>query len=87
MLVFVNTAQSQSVEYNNGIGKMVLIEAWDDLRLQSSRKIKQDPKNNKFLESLFFNVTSTYGLNDKETSQFVPRLLSSKNRNSEALSK
>lgn len=87
LLVFVNTAQSQSVEYNNGIGKMVLIEAWDDLRLQASRKIKQDPKNNKFLESLFFNVTSTYGLNDKETSQFVPRLLSSKNRNSETLTK
>ena len=79
MLIFLNIAQYRFDEpYNNGIGQMSQIQAYDDLRILASRNIQQDYKNDMYLESLFANLTYAYGLTPADSVTSVPRLLSSR---------
>jgi len=79
VLIFLNIAQYRSDEpYNNGIGQMRQIQAYDDLRILASRNIQQDYKNDMYLESLFANLTYAYGLTPADSVTSVPRLLSSR---------
>jgi hypothetical protein len=54
------------------------VQAYDDLRILASRNIQQDYRNDIYLESLFFNLTNKYGLEQISPEKSVPRLLSTK---------
>ncbi len=78
MLIFSCVALYRCEElYNNGIGAMREIQAYDDLRILASRNIQQDYRNDQYLESLFSNLTNVYGLDRIDPARSVPRLLSS----------
>jgi len=79
LLLFLHVSQYKFQEsYNNGIGAMREVQAYDDLRILASRNIQQDYRNDIYLESLFFNLTNKYGLEQISPEKSVPRLLSTK---------
>jgi hypothetical protein len=73
MVLFLCTAKMHCNEYNNGEGRMTVIEAYDDIRILRAKELKQDSRSNDLLDSIFSNLTSP---------KYVQRLLAAKEESS-----
>jgi hypothetical protein len=85
LLIIASLSQFQftKAEYD-GYAPMKVVQAYDDIRILESRQIQQDPRNEKYLESLFSNYTQEKGLEKMVKS--MTKLLANKGNSQTSLS-